>query len=432
MLGGGSFTNQNKALPGAYINFVSASRASAALSDRGVTAVPLTLSWGVEREIFEVSSVEFQKDCQRIFGYSYTAPELRNLREIFRHATKGVFYRLNSGEKAANIYATAKYSGKRGNDIKIVIASNVDDTEKYDVSTLLDLKEVDKQTVASAAELEDNDFVLFKKDAALSVTAGVNLTGGSDGDAVTGDEHAKFLAAAESYSFHTLCCPVTDVATQALYVAYVKRMRDEAGVKFQMIVYRKHDADYEGVISVENQTKEEPQSLVYWVAGAEAACAVNKTVENQKYDGEYTVDTAYTQVQLEDGIRGGKFMFHKVGSDVRVLTDINTFVGFTEEKGEDFSNNQTVRVLDQIGNDIASLFNTKYLGHIPNDDAGRISLWNDIVTYNRELERIQAIENVKPETITVEKGKTKRAVVVTSPVTPMNCMGQLYMTVVVE
>ena len=34
--------------------------------------------------------------------------------------------------------------------------------------------------------------------------------------------------------------------------------------------------------------------------------------------------------------------------------DINTLVTFTEDKKEDFSNNQTVRVLDQIGNDIAS------------------------------------------------------------------------------
>ncbi len=35
---------------------------------------------------------------------------------------------------------------------------------------------------------------------------------------------------------------------------------------------------------------------------------------------------------------------------------------FTEEKGKDFSSNQTMRVLDQIGNDVAALFGTKYLG----------------------------------------------------------------------
>ena len=78
------------------------------------------------------------------------------------------------------------------------------------------------------------------------------------------------------------------------------------------------------------------------------------------------------------------------------------------------------------------MFNTKYLGTIPNDDAGRISLWNDIVTYNQKLAKIRAIEEINAEQITVEKGDSKRAVVVTNPVTPINCMSQLYMTVVID
>ena len=40
-LGGGSFISQNKVLPGAYINFVSAASASATLSDRGGDGKPL-------------------------------------------------------------------------------------------------------------------------------------------------------------------------------------------------------------------------------------------------------------------------------------------------------------------------------------------------------------------------------------------------------
>ena len=142
----------------------------------------------------------------------------------------------------------------------------------------------------------------------------------------------------------------------------------------------------------------------YWTCGVQAACAVNKTNENRVYDGELTVDVDYTQEQLARAVRSGKFMFHRVGDDVRVLMDINTLVTFTEEKKDDFSNNQTVRVLDQIGNDIASMFNTKYLGIMPNDDAGRVSLWNDIVTYNKELARLRAIEDVESKEITVERG----------------------------
>lgn len=433
MLGGGTFIDQNKVLPGTYINFVSAARAGASLSDRGVVTVPLILGWGSEQTVFEVTNESFQKDCQKIFGYAYDAAEMRDIRELFASsAVKGIFYRLNGGEKASNTYAEAVYSGSRGNALKIVITANTEDSKKFDVTTLLDLKQVDKQTVADAAELVPNAFVVFKKDATLVVTAGADLSGGSDGAEVTGTEHSAYLAAIEPYSFHVLCCPVTDEATKGLYIAFTKRMRDEAGVKFQTVVYRKNSADYEGVISVENKAAEKEQGLVYWAAGAEAACAVNKTLENKVYNGEYTVDTGYTQTQLADGIKAGKFLFHKCGDDVRVLEDINTLAAYTAEKGSDFSNNQTVRVLDQIGNDIASIFGTKYLGIIPNTVSGRVSLWNDIVTYNQKMEKINAIENVAPDRITVEAGETKRAVVVTNPVTPVNCMGQLYMTVIVE
>ena len=50
-LGGGTFTTQNKVLPGAYINFVSAALASSALSDRGIATIPLELDWGEENKV---------------------------------------------------------------------------------------------------------------------------------------------------------------------------------------------------------------------------------------------------------------------------------------------------------------------------------------------------------------------------------------------
>lgn len=61
-LGGGTFVTQNKVLPGTYINFVSAARASATLSDRGIAALALELDWGVDDAVFTVTSEEFQKN----------------------------------------------------------------------------------------------------------------------------------------------------------------------------------------------------------------------------------------------------------------------------------------------------------------------------------------------------------------------------------
>ena len=82
----------------------------------------------------------------------------------------------------------------------------------------------------------------------------------------------------------------TDETTKSLYAAFVKRMREDVGAKFQCVLYGKA-ADYEGVINVKNRVTDEgadEASLVYWVTGAEAACAINKSLLNVKYDGAYT------------------------------------------------------------------------------------------------------------------------------------------------
>ena len=73
-----------------------------------------------------------------------------------------------------------------------------------------------------------------------------------------------------------------------------------------------------------------------------------------------------------------------------------------------------------------------YLGSVPNDNAGRISLWNDIVKHHQELEAIRAIEGFDPDQVTVAQGDTKKAVVVQDAVSPVSAMAQLYMTIVVE
>ena len=85
-LGGGTFLTQNKVLPGAYINFVSVANASAAISDRGVVTMPIELDWGADDEVFTVTSEEFLKDSQKIFGYPYTDERLKGRRDWFLNA----------------------------------------------------------------------------------------------------------------------------------------------------------------------------------------------------------------------------------------------------------------------------------------------------------------------------------------------------------
>lgn len=438
-LGGGTFLVQNKILPGAYINFVSAARASAVLSERGTATIPLELDWCADGEVFLVESSAFQKESMKIFAHAYTDAELQPLRELFANVQKLLLFKLNTGgKKAANEYAEAKYTGTRGNDIRIVIERNEafaeTENEVYNVMTYLDSTLMDTQkAVKTAGELAANNYVSFKAGAALKEVAAAPLTGGTNGT-VENAAYQTYLDKIEPYTFNVMGCDTKNDTVKGLFAAFTKRMRNECGVKFQTVLFRYEKADDEGIISVENglHGAEDDPSMVYWTTGAEAGCAVNKSLTNSTYTGEYAVYADYTQTELEDAVKKGKLIYHKVGDAVKLLTDINTFVSVTDEKSADFGSNQTIRVLDQIGNDIASLFASKYLGKVQNDAAGRLSLWNDIVKHHEQLQTIRAIENFSGENVTVEKGDTKKSVAVTDYVTPVNAMEQLYMTVIVE
>lgn len=428
-LGGGTFISQNKKLPGSYINFASAQNASSSIGERGIAAMAIEMDWGKDGEIIEVTSQNFAKDSLKIFGYDYSHEKLKGLRDLFKNVKKAYFYRLNTGNKATTDIATAKNSGTRGNDIRIVVAKNIDDDAKYDVITYLGTKEVDKQTVKTVSELVENDYVTFTMES-LQVTAGKNLTGGTNGD-VSGEAHQNFLDKLESYQVNAIGCTAKDQSTSNLYVQYAKRLRDEQGIKFQVVLYN-NAANYEGVVNVKNTTAEDDSALVYWVTGVIAGCEINKSNTNKTYDGEYTINADYTQAQLEASIDAGEFTLHKVGDEIRVLVDINSLVDTTSEKGEEFKSNQTIRVLDQIASDVASVFNSKYLGKIANNEAGRTSLWSDIVTLFKDYQTLQAIENFEDEDISVEIGNDKKSVTINTSVQVINAMEKLYMTVVVE
>lgn len=349
MLGGGIFVTQNKILPGSYINFVSAERASATLGVRGVVAIALPLAKSIG-SVIELTRSEFVQNSSTILGKAYDSDDVLPLREIFCNATKVYVYDLGTGEST--------------------------------------------KTVADAC------------------------------------------AAFEPYEFNVLCAYTATSGDITAYVTQVKSWREDMGKKCQLVVYNPSTApDYEGVINVVSTISDAgvaAYALTAWVAGAEAGCEVNRSITNKKYDGELSIVTNKTQSQLESCITNGQFAFHLVYGDICVLEDINSLKTTTTDKGEDFKSNQTIRVIDQIANDIAKLFNTKYLGKIPNDAPGRVSLWGDIVKHHQQLEEIRAIENFDPTMVTVAQGNTKKSVVVNDVITVTNAMAQLYMTVIIQ
>lgn len=425
-LGGGTYTTQNKTLPGAYFQFISKATATASLSGRGVAAMALEMDWGKDDAIITVEAGDFQKNSLKIFGYDYASEKLKDVREVFLHANTLHVYKLTSGgTKASNTFATALHGGVRGNDLKVVIQQDVDDESKFVVSLYLGTTKVDEQTVAAASELVANDFVEWKEDVVLEVTAGAALEGGTN-NTVDATAHQTFLNKIESYpDVNAIGYAGSDDAVKALYIAFAKRMRDEVGIKLQAVVFNKA-ADSIAAVNVKNQA-----DLVPWVLGVIAGTAVNKSATNMKYDGECVVNTSYTQKELETAIKEGEFVLHQVGADVHVLEDINSMVTITDEQGEVFKDNQTVRIIDSIATSVASIFVSKYLGKVPNNASGRTSLWSDVVKIHKNLNDIQAIEDFESGHITVEQGETKKSVVVNSEITVVNTMTKLYMKTVV-
>ncbi len=433
-LGGGKWITQNKELPGAYINHVSLANASAALSERGICTMPLELDWGPDDQVFRIANEDFQKDSLSLLGYPYTDERLKGLRDLFTGAKTLYAYRLNSGgQKAANDYATALYSGVRGNALKIVVQTNADDESRYDVLTYLDTDRVDQQTVTGAEELTANNYVVFKPEKTLELTAGLPLSGGTNGE-VTGTSYQDYINRIESYRYNTMGIVSTDKTVLSLFNAFNKRMRDDEGVNFQLVAYR-DPADYLGVISVKNKTLDPDwpeSSLVYWVTGQQCGCPVQSSREASGYDGEFAVDTAYTQADLKKAIRDGEFVLHNVDENIEVLVDINTLVTTAKDCGNVFKENQTIRVIDQLGNDDALCFNGKYRGKVPNNAAGRNSLWSDLAKIRRELQKLGAIEDFNDDDISVGQGNTKKSIVVQSAITVVNAMSQMYMTNTVQ
>lgn len=432
-LGGGTFTNYNKVLPGTYINFVSALASTGAVSERGVCAVAMELDWGAEDEMFSVSADEFFSDSVKIFGYDYTKNQMKRMRDLFLNASKVYVYRLGNGTKATGDFAEAKYAGICGNSISIRVSDNIDKKGYFDVYTYYNNVVRDRQIVKSAAELNDNDFVVWKKSATLKVCAATALAGGANAT-VTGEDYQKFLDKCENVQFNILAVASTDENVNSLVASYTKRMREERGVKFQSVLY-KTAADDMGVINVETMVKDDmfdESNFVWFVAGAEAGCEIYKSLTNKVYNGSFKLSTNLSQSSLEEAVQGGRLVAHSVDDEWRILADINSLVTTGGEVGEVFCENQTVRIIDKIACDDANLFKTKYLGIVPNDEEGRISLWNDIAEHRKSLVKMRAIEPFKDEDISVKKGSSKTSVIIESRICPINSMTQLYISTTVE
>lgn len=246
------------------------------------------------------------------------------------------------------------------------------------------------------------------------------------------------LEAAKTIFFNVLCYPydgVEEAANKSAIVTWIKAMREDEGRGCQAVLANQ-DADCEGIINVMQGIKMAGGSeltvaqVTAWVAGATAGASITTSNTGAKYVGAIDVVPRMSKSQMETAVKAGQFIFKvDTSQNVTAVYDINSLTSVTVEKGKLFTKNRIIRTLDNIRNDITTIYESSYIGKINNDANGRNLLKASLSEYFTELQNMGAIQNFDPADITVVAGVDSDAVVITVAIQPIDSVEKIYITV---
>ena len=458
--GGGLYTEENKILPGSYYKYKSAGTNVSTYAERGLVGLIAPSDWSdgtlmrlvvPEKEFDHKGAYVWPRDAEKAIGYdAYTAlPASYSagtndakwlpifVRETFRSATGCFIYPLlgSTKAKASCTYATAAKYGERGNDLAIKIDENDDET--FTVYTLLAGEVVDTQTVTTYAELVGNAWVAFDKEIELAASAATTFTGGLSGTATAADV-ATAVETLGNFGVNVIV-PMTSLMDKAAYDAFIDQ-NNKYGHWMQLICDK--DAAWlpeggdEYCIAPDfgaDNSLINIELLYPWIGGAEAACPLGGTLDNETYSGEiidFLINTqglkAPKQSELEYGMRAGYMMLHTVGTEWRVLNDDNTFIEYTPKKDESFHRNQTIRVLQTLSNDWQQIFTNEFLGSAGTDESDRTNYKIRLVESATYYQKQRAIKNFDSADIVVSEGAQSDSYHVSYFVQPNFCVRKVY------
>ena len=445
-MAGGTWTTQNKVLPGVYIRFQSSGSLNLTVGERGTVAICEPMSWG---PVGQIMTVEAGADTTPFCGYDITQPQAQFLQQIFlgtnvtNPPTKVLLYRpsaTSSSQATATISpltATALYPGARGNDITVVITALTEPESSFSVQTLVDGAVVDEQTAAKASDLVANDWVKWSGSGPLQANSGTPLTGGTDGTVET-TAYTTFLTNLEPYQFDVLIYDGSESTVQTAMASFVQRMVEENGQWCQLVAAGMTSPDSQYVINLNNGvilsdgTTLTAQQATWWLGGAEAGASYNESLTYAQYPGAVDVSPKLTKSQMIEAIQGGQLCLMEEFGSVKVLTDINSLTTYTSSTGEVFSKNRTIRVCASIANDIYEQFSQTFIGRVNNNTEGRALFKASIVGYLTELQNAEAIQNFTADDVEVLEGNTNDSVVVNVAIQTVDAVEKIYMTVTVS
>lgn len=442
---GGTWTSQDKVLPGVYIRFATGQANGLTVGERGIVTICEPMSWG---PVGQVTPVALTTDVTPITGYDINDPHNQFLQEMLKGTdrtsapTTVLLYRPSASSSAqasvttGQLTATAAYPGARGNDISIIITELTDPESTFTVSTVVDGVIMDQQTAATVEDLESNDWVTFSGTGALAATTGAALTGGEDGT-VQSAAYSAYLTAIEPYKFDIMVYDGTDSTVQTALLSFIERMNDNNGQYCQLVASDLSNPNSRYVINVNSPvnlsdgTQLTAQQATWWAGGAQAGAMYNQSLTYAQYPGAVST-VMWTTDEYANQIQAGNFVLFAEDGVVKVMQDINTLTTYTQDIGEIYRYNRTMRLCNTIANDIFKQFSASFIGVVNNNEQGRARFKAAIVGYLQQIQDNQGIQNFTPEDVEVLPGTAIDAIVVNVAIQAVGSVEKIYMTVEVS
>ena len=417
----------NRIIPGVSVETIAGER-EASLGVVGVVTMPMELNWGDQ-----VITIRKGMDTTTVLGYKLYDTALKLVNEVMNYANQLIIYRLNIGAKAqatlaSGVTAKAVYTGTRGNDISVSVASA---DSKFTVTTYLDSVEMDKQVISDVSDFKTNDFIEITGSGTLE-TATATLTGGTNGT-VAATNYDNYFTEIQKHDYNIMAYTGTDSSISAKIVNFIQSQRDN-GTMVQAVMSGS-DFDNEGIINNTIGGK----TTNYDLTAAEACATMAGIQAKQGVTGSATyfnvigwndVSSRLTKLQMESKTQDGEILFVYKYGGVVVLYDINSLTTTTDAKPEDFKKNLVIRTLDKYSMDLQKLLDTKAIGKIRNSVDGRNQIKGLIsdMTVKNYL-NIGAIEDFTASDITVEMGSARDSIIATVGIKVVDTVDKIYITV---
>ena len=348
---------------------------------------------------------------------------------------------------SGSIGVVARYAGKRGNDISVIITADPDNSpssSKFYVQTLVSGQVVDNQTLkADSANvplsgLVDNAWVEFSQKSGNAFACNLTLSDGADGT-ITANAYSEFMTAMELETWNVLAYGGQDNVVKSSLKTYVERLCNDEGKKVQCVLSNYPTADSECVVSVYPQVFTDnsghtftTEEMVCWVAGCTAGANVNESLTYASHPDAVSVTPALTATQQINALNSGQFVLFEEFGVIKNLQDNNTFTTYAVTKGKQFRKNRVIRTLFGICNDAYRTYSLYYIGNTDNDETGRGLLKAELLNLLYRYQGNRALKNVVEDDVVVSQGAESDSVLIDMYIQPVDSIEKIYINITIS